>query len=258
MASIPPAIFFINGDITYPAEPPPNPPDLDVFIGSEPNNPTSYIASPSELTTLQIQLFIDDTMTKQEFDARVVADPNYPAIVHLRGLRILVILPAFYDHVNRELADVVLFLHQGMADVESNRFWHPDHDRHEEHEEISHTYPRQPPIPFPNERHHKVAYGPPGQSYDLQRLNVHALLRAAHSCNEICLPWDAGPRCGECNYPFYCDGCHTFSGIKICGNCKCDCKCGCYIVDQQGIKESPIFLPNCENEYHNRDFIHRK
>ena len=122
MPSMPPAIVFVNGDITYPATPPPNPPDLDVFIGSEPNNPTSYIDSPSELTTLQIQLFIDDTMTKSEFDARMVADPNYATIVHLQGLRILVILPTFRDFVNRERADVVMFLHQGLADIETNWF----------------------------------------------------------------------------------------------------------------------------------------
>src|SRR5271166_785844 len=123
MSSLPPAIFFINGDITYPPEPPPNPPDMDVFIGSQPALPQSY-ASFSELTNLQNQLFINDTMTKAEFDARVAADPNYPIIVHLQGLRILVILPTFYDHHNRDLADVVIFLHQGLADVECNRLRH--------------------------------------------------------------------------------------------------------------------------------------
>lgn len=231
MASLPPAIVFINGDITYNAEPPPYPPDLDVFIGSIPNNPSSYIAASSELTLLQTQLFIDDTMTKQEFDARVAAEPTYPIVIRLRGLRILVILPSFHDHVNRELADVVLFLHLGMADIETNRLVWPHQER--------------------------VADGPPGKSYDMQRLNIYELLRAGKGCGDITLPWDAAP-CNLCNYPFYCDGCHTFSGIKICGNCKCDCKCGCYIVDQQGIKENPIWLPNCENEYHNPDFIHRK
>ncbi len=220
MASLPSAIFFINGDITYPAAPPPTP---DVFIGSEPNNPTSYIAEASELTTLQIQLFIDDTMTKAEFDARIAVDPNYSTVVHLQRLRILVILPTFQDEVNRKFADVVMFLHQGQADIEMNRF------------------------------------GWPLKSFNIQRLNMYELIRAAKCPGEITIPFDMCDQfCEKCNYPFYCDDCHTFSGIRTCGNCKCDCKCGCGIIDNQGIKRSPVHLPNCENEYHNRDFINRK
>lgn len=254
MSSLPPAIFFINGDLSYPPEPPPNPPSLDVFIGSQPQLPRSD-ASVSELTNLQIQLFIDDTMTKAEFDARVVADPNYPTIVHLRGMRILVILPTFYDHHNRDLADVVIFLHHGMADVECNRFEHHDDD-----DDLTHTYPKPPPPNYPHEHHHRGAKGPPGQSYDIQRLTIYELLRATHSHSVVTLPFEMMPHCDDCNYPFYCDRCHTFSGIKICRKCNCDCKCGCgtYLVDGQGIISSPVHLPNCDNETHNRDFIHRK
>lgn len=230
MSSLPPAIVFINGDITYPPVPPPTPP---VYIGSVPANPQSD-ATVSELTNLEIQLFIDDTMTKAEFDARVTADPNYPTIIHLRGMRILVILPTFRDDVNRELADVVIFLHQGLADVECNRLAWPGHGH--------------------------PAVGPPGQSYPVQRLNIYELLRAAGSHNVVILPFWAMPHCEECNYPFYCDRCHTFSGIKICSKCSCGCKCGCgtFVIDNQGIKASPLYLPNCDSEYHNRNFINRK
>src|SRR5271157_4288272 len=155
MSSLPPAIFFINRDITYPPVPPPVPPE---FIGAQPPLPNSD-ASVSELTNLQIQLFIDDTMTKTEFDARVLVDPNYPRIVHLQGLRILVILPDFSDGYNRDFADVVMFLHQGLADIECNRF------------------------------------GPPGQNYDIQRINMYAILRAARHGDECCLPWGIGMNC---------------------------------------------------------------
>ena len=86
MTNPPPAIVFINGEIQYPSTEAP-------FIGSIPANTTSY-ASVSELSNLQIQLFIDDTMSKEEFDARVKTDPNYPTIVHLQNLRILVVLPS--------------------------------------------------------------------------------------------------------------------------------------------------------------------
>jgi hypothetical protein len=207
MATLPPAIFFINGDISYPNPPP-------IFIGANPANANSY-AGPSELTTLQTQLFIDDTMTKAEFDARVAADPNYPTIVHLQMMRILVILPTFQDLVNRQLADVVMFLHQGLADIEFNRF------------------------------------GPPGQTFDIDTLTMYELLRAVHSPFVVILPFgcgfDGGGCCENCRYPFYCDTCHTFSGIAICRKCECRCKCWC-----------DIHAPNCDNIYHNRNFINRK
>ena len=253
MSSLPPAIFFINGDISYPAEPPPNPPDLDVFIGAEPNNPTSYIASPSELTTLQIQLLINDTMTKAEFDARMIADPNYATIIHLRGLRILVILPDFHDYVNRKYADVVMFLHQGMADILTNRFRHCEEPR-----DLSRTYPAPNPIPYPHQWHNKIAVGPPGQCYDLQRLNMYALLKAADDHCSVILPFETMPHCEECDYPYYCPKCYTFSGIKICRDCCGDCCCGCGLIDNQGRRLSPVYLPNEENEAHNYNFIHRK
>lgn len=224
MASLPPAIFFINGDITYP---PPTPPGS--FIGAQPNNPTSY-AGVSELQTLQTQLFIDDTMTKDEFDARVAADPNYPLIVHLQMLRILVIVPQYNDGYhymavpNIELADVVMFLHQGLADIEKNHL------------------------------------GPPGQNYDIQRMTMYSILRAAHSHNVAHLPFEALPHCDKCDFPFFCDRCHTFSGMKVCPQCKngCGCGCGTVLVDNQGIRSGIVHAPNCDNEFHNRNFIRRQ
>lgn len=221
MSSLPSAIFFINGDITYPQDP-----SLPVFPGTDPK--------ASELTTLQTQLFINDTMTKAEFDARVLADPNYPTIIHLRGLRILVIVP-LYDQTNDgyqahittsnvDLADVVLFLHQGLADIEKNKF------------------------------------GPPGQNYEIQRMNMYAILRAAGSSAVVTLPGFGRACCNSCDYPFYCDTCHTFSGIRTCGGCGCSSQCGCTtgLIDNQGIKQSSIYAPNCDNEAHNINFINRK
>lgn len=217
MSSLPPAIFFINGDINYPPTPP-------YGVGVDPKAPTNI------LTKLQIQLRINDTMTKDEFDARVNIDPNYPTIVHLQGLRILVIAPKYNDGYtymnlpNMEFADVVMFLHQGLADIEFNRF------------------------------------GPPGQSYEIDRINMYALLRAVGSPNVVILPFFTMPTCGSCKYPFYCDRCHTFSGIRTCGGCGggCQCGCSCGLYDNQGIKSSGIHAPNCDNEYHNQDFINRK
>lgn len=179
---LPSSIFFINSDIN------------DI-----------------EKNKLKNQLFIDDTMTKKEFDARIVADPNYSTIIHLQGMRILVILPTFQDYVNRNLADVVMFLHQGLADIECNRF------------------------------------GPPGQSYPIDNITFYELLRSANSTNVISLPFYSLGTCNSCNSPFYCDACHTSSGVRICSSCSCGCKCFCNIQ-----------APNCDNEAHNFNFINRK
>ena len=218
MSSLPSAIFFINGDINCP----PNPP---YFPGTDPKAPTNT------LTILQTQLFIDDTMTKAEFDARVESDPNYPTIVHLQGNRILVIVPLYNDGYhymavpNIQYADVVMFLHQGLADVEFNRF------------------------------------GPPCHSFEVQRLTMYELLRAVKSPGVVTLPFGVtGGCCNSCKYPFFCDQCHTFSGIRICKTCGCGCQCGCScgLIDNQGIRQGIIHAPNCDNEYHNPDFINRK
>lgn len=163
--NIPPAIFFINSDITYPPIIP-----IPEYIGADPplyvgdQDPANQI---SELTNLQQQLLIDDTITKQEFDARVAANPNYPRIVHLQGLRVLVILTDFHDQVNRELADVVLFIKQGLASVEKNKFCEP----------------QQPRL-----------------SLDIQRLNIYTLLRFNHSKNVVTVPAFGG--CCEHGFPW--------------------------------------------------------
>ena len=250
MSALPPAIFFINGnDISYPT--------ATHFIGADLTQVGSSVG-PDTLTQLYTQLFINEIVTKQEFDARIRVDPSYPRIVHLRGLRVLVIVPAYYDHHNREYADVVMFFHQGMIDVECNRLAWPIYGS-----------------PCTNScdgyrdgygRHHHDPgrLGPPGQCYDAQRINMYELIRAGRKerhgggC-EVEIPWFAF-RCDQCDYPFFCDRCHTFSGMRKCNSClgPCGCGCGTVLTDNQGIEESVIHAPNCDNEYHNPDFIFRK
>jgi len=213
MASLLPFVLFINGDITYPEVPPPTPP---VYIGAQ-------YPHISEATHLQTQLFIDDTMTKAEFDARIAMDPNYATVVHLMNLRIMVILPTFQDLVNRDLADIVMFLSHGLANIERNRV------------------------------------GPTCKSFDIQRLNPSALLHAAkHANGECVLPFEAYPQCDNCRFPFWCDREHTFSGMRICKSCQGECKCGCNLTTSEGIRISPIHLPNQDNEMNNRAFLDRK
>lgn len=128
MASLPPAIFFVNADI-------------DDGI-------------KAKITT---QLFIDEVMNDTEFDARAKVIPNYPDQVHLNGLRILVIRKNFRDYTNRNLADVVFFVNQGMASIEKNNF------------------------------------GAPALTLAIDKFNMYALLRFNNSANVVILPPTAGP-----------------------------------------------------------------
>lgn len=94
--SLPSIIFFINADI-----------------------------SPITQLTLKNQLMIDEIMSDTEFHARVSVDPNYPIVVHLNDLRILVICQNLRDLTNRDLADIVLFIKQGQATVLKNNLGPP-------------------------------------------------------------------------------------------------------------------------------------
>lgn len=121
--TFPAAIIFIN-------------PDMDGYVQS----------------ILTSQLHINEIMTDTEFDARVVADPNYPAIVELQGLRILVIRRSFYDATNREFADLVLFFSHGMVSIEYK------------------------------------GNGPPKLTLPIERLNIYELLRFNNSSHVMILP----------------------------------------------------------------------
>jgi hypothetical protein len=95
-----------------------------IFINDHTNNgvlnllPTTDEPNPSAISRLALQLEINEIMSFHEFNARVAVDPNYPNIVHLMDLRILVVLHNFRDQTNRHLADIVIFLKAGLAAVE--------------------------------------------------------------------------------------------------------------------------------------------
>jgi hypothetical protein len=137
---LPPAIIFINADL----------------------NDTSK-------ATLRSQLYINQIITGAQFDDVIAVDPTFPDQVHLNGARILVIRDEFYPYPNYELADVVIFLKQGLASIEKNKL------------------------------------GPPGLTLPLEKLNIYALLRGAGSQYVVILPQlPCGPRyhCGcYCHYP---------------------------------------------------------
>ncbi len=73
---------------------------------------------------VQRQLYINDTMDGYEFDARLIADPNYVANIHANNLRVLVIRP-FTELTNRSVFDLVLFFTHGMVSVEASKIGPP-------------------------------------------------------------------------------------------------------------------------------------
>tara|TARA_R110000868_G_scaffold67046_5_gene199251 strand:- start:9904 stop:10419 length:516 start_codon:yes stop_codon:yes gene_type:complete len=127
-------------------------------------NPSAIIFINSDINDgiknkLISQLMITETMTGQEFDSRVVADPNYPQIIHANYLRILIIRDSFRDLTNRTLADIVMFFKQGIISIEKNNF------------------------------------GPPGLRYQIDRINIYDLLRYNNSSHVKILPATASQPC---------------------------------------------------------------
>lgn len=137
MANLPSAIIFVNQDITGPIQ-----------------------------GVLETQLYIDETISGSVFNQRVSDGYDgytYPDDVRGNNLRILVIQEDFRDTTNRNLADVVIFVKQGMATILKNNL------------------------------------GPPTLSLPVARLNIYALLRGAGSAQVVILPTNnppCGPRLG--------------------------------------------------------------
>jgi hypothetical protein len=139
------------------------------------NLPSAIIFINSEIleitkTYLTDQLFLNEIILKNEFDSRLLADPNYTDNIHNQNLRILVILDDFQNYSNRDYADVVIFVKQGLATVEKNKF------------------------------------GPPMQSLPILRLTVWSLLRAGSVSDKVIILPSMPPKvlteC-ECDYPIY-------------------------------------------------------
>lgn len=99
-----------------------NPPAGIIFVNSD--------ISDSARDTLVRQLLIDNVQDGYVFDDNVNANPNYVADVKRSNLRVLV-LRTFAEFVNRAnvptwtQADVVLFVKQGLAYAEINKFGPP-------------------------------------------------------------------------------------------------------------------------------------
>lgn len=99
-----------------------NPPAGVIFVNKD--------ISDSAKSTLVRQLLIDDVQDGYVFDDNVAVNANYAADIKSSNLRVLV-LRSFSEFVNRAnistwtTPDVVLFVKQGIAYVEINKFGPP-------------------------------------------------------------------------------------------------------------------------------------
>ena len=75
-------------------------------------------------TQLEIQLHIDETITGQEFDLRVAAQPDYARSIRILRRRLMV-LRDHRDSTNRSEMDVVIYVKHGLASVSQNCFGPP-------------------------------------------------------------------------------------------------------------------------------------
>lgn len=89
-------------------------------------NPTGIIfinieTHPNVVDFIVKQLNIDEYIDGYEFDNRMANNSSYPEEVHGAEKRILVIKD-YSDLNNREYADIVLFIKNGLASVEYSKF----------------------------------------------------------------------------------------------------------------------------------------
>jgi DNA-binding XRE family transcriptional regulator len=134
-----------------------------IFINADINQPIQ--------DTLTSQLHITDVMSGSEFDSRVGNNPTYPDMIHANNLRILVIRESFHDLTNRDLADVVMFLKQGLAAIEKDN------------------------------------YGPPGKTISIERINIYDILRYNNSPLVKILPQNVSSQECSCRPNFSNDDC---------------------------------------------------
>lgn len=95
MIILPSAIVFVNNDLT-----------------------------DNVLNKLKTQLFITDVFDGYTFDGYVNTYQNFLTVIKAQNRRVLVIRP-FNDYTNRNMADVAMFIKNGLASIEYNKFGPP-------------------------------------------------------------------------------------------------------------------------------------
>lgn len=75
-------------------------------------------------SVIQRQLYITSELTGSELDSIINVSPNFPYQIKETNQRILV-MRSFRELMNREIADVAIFIFQGLAYIEQNKFGPP-------------------------------------------------------------------------------------------------------------------------------------
>jgi hypothetical protein len=185
-------------------------PGAIIFINAELNDTT--------ISGLQEQLRLTEVISFQEFNSRISALPSYHEIVHFQNLRVLVIQESIINQTNEEFADIVLYFHQGMIDVQKTKF------------------------------------GPPGLSLPAYKINIYELLRNVKSPEVTVLPsCSTSNHCdsytNHCNCSYNCHAsCH----------CPFNCHGIGGIFSINSRDPSGVHCPNPDNVFHNKDFLNRK
>src|SRR5260221_2884912 len=105
---------------------------LSYHLNMIPFNPPALILINKDLVqqiqnVFKKQLNLTEIITGTEFNARLVADPNYPTIIHLNNLRVMVMDDLYnYPVPERSPFDIVLFASHGLVAVEYNKYGNPN------------------------------------------------------------------------------------------------------------------------------------
>jgi hypothetical protein len=88
--------------------------------------PTGIVFVNNDLTesvrnALVKQLFISEIMDGYTFDQTILNNSNYPTDIHNNNGRVMVVR-SFKELDNRDLADVVIFVTHGTANIEKNKY----------------------------------------------------------------------------------------------------------------------------------------
>ena len=79
----------------------------------------------NQLNDLKTKLFIHEVISFSEFNNRIIVQPSYIERVRLNNLRVMIIQDNFSDYTNREYADIVMSIKNGLGFIEKNNFGPP-------------------------------------------------------------------------------------------------------------------------------------
>ena len=153
------------------------------------------------LQRLVQQLDISEVIDGYQFQQRIDRQPLYSLIIHQNSIRLLV-LQSYYDHANRDVMDIMLFLKSGLASVQPRctKYCAP----------CPTLRPALPPCyAYPEPCHNPN--NPPTKTYAIDRLTIYQISQLSFprfdfrcqpgAQNNILFPLVC-PNCGLQKFPF--------------------------------------------------------